>query len=156
MGYWTNRAISAFLRTKPVPKTQGLPIGLLYPVAVPTLASIRSCIRRVAWISNVKGVDPRDHFERVAAETSVRVIAQIYPVLVVLIYATPFFILVGNLFANPDSMSARYAIGDLADTWPLYVFGCLAAHVLFRWVLIWFHAKSIAVKFGSAGKSKTA
>jgi hypothetical protein len=146
MGFWTNRAIYALLKTKPAKKSHPLPAGMLAPVALPTLFSIKSYVRRVAWLSNTKGNDPENHFNEVAGLKSVGVISYAYPVVVTLIYTMPIFSSVARLMANPDSRAARFAIGAMASNIPGTLLGLVLIHIAFRWLLLAVHAYTISKK----------
>lgn len=140
MGFWTNRAIYALLKTRPAKENQQLPLGMLAPVAVPTFFSILSYKRRVAWLSNVKGADPESHLSEVLEFRSVGFMSNVYPVLVTLIYAMPIFLGVAGLIADPSSMSARYAIGAIALNIPGTLLLLLCLHITFRWCVLGIHA----------------
>ena len=146
MGFWTNRAIYALLKTRPAKKDQQLPIGMLAPVALPTIFSIKSYVRRVAWLSNTKANDPEQHFNEVAGLKSVGVISYCYPVVVSLIYAMPIFSSVARLIANPESRAARFAIGAMASNIPGTLLGLICIHIAFRWLLLAAHAYAISKK----------
>ena len=146
MGFWTNRAIYALLKTRPANKNQPLPLNMLAPVALPTIFSIKSYVRRVAWLSNTKANDPEQHFNEVAGLKSVSFISYCYPVVVALIYAMPIFSSVARLMANPDSRAARFAIGAMASNIPGTLLGLVFTHVAFRWLLLAVHAYTISKK----------
>ena len=146
MGYWTNRAIFSFLKYRPAPSASQFPVEMLAPIALPTLASIKAYVRRVAWMSNIQGIDPVEHFEEVTKIKSVRVLSQIYPVAICLIYVFPIFINGFRLMFNQDSMEARYAIGALVQFWPVWLLLLIFSHVVVRWTWIFLHARVIAKK----------
>ncbi len=146
MGFWINRAVYALLKTKPVRRNHALPIGMLAPVALPTLFSIKQYVRRVAQLSNTKMDDAESHYSQASGFRSVGVLSQVYPVAIVLIYAAPLFWNMGLLISNPSSQAAKSALWAMAENWPQTVLSLLVIHVTVRWLWLGLHAYFISKK----------
>lgn len=146
MGFWINRAVYALLKTKPVRRNQSLPIGMLAPIALPTIFSIKHYVRRVAQLSNTKMRDADSHHAEVASLRSVGILSQIYPVAISLVYTGPLFWNFALVIANPANKAALAELWSMITFWPETVLVLLLVHVAVRWIWLALHAYFISKK----------